>query len=317
MTMTTLIDKHYIPPSMSHWYGREDSLENERFFQCVELVDLNKDTLQHTEDTVVLLGFQCDEGIKRNLGRVGAKLAPDIIRDCLSGLPVHRRLKLVDIGNIQCINDDLESAQEALGKLIEYVHSHELNTIVLGGGHEIAWGHYLGLKNRYPDLGIINFDAHFDLRQADRASSGTPFLQIAEDRKSLEKPFHYCCIGIQKTANSQALFETAKQLEIHYLRAISVHTNTLAWQQAFLDDFLNQHEHIYLTICMDVFTNAAAPGVSAPQPFGLSPRETIPLLDYVMQSGKVVSMDIAELSPPFDIDNRTARLASHIAAALI
>lgn len=317
MPMTTLVDKHYIPPSPSHWHGREDSLENERFFQCVELIDLNKDTIHHAEDTVILIGFQCDEGVKRNLGRVGAKLAPDKIRDNLGSLPVHRRLKLIDIGNIQCINDDLEAAQLALSKLLDYAHAHELNTIVLGGGHEVAWGHYLGLKDRYPEIGIINFDAHFDLREAPCASSGTPFLQIAEDREKHDMPFHYCCLGIQKTANTHALFETAKRLEVSYLTAHTIHNNTLAWQQAFLDDFLNQHDNIYLTLCMDVFTESAAPGVSAPQPFGLTPREAFPLLDYVMQSGKVVSMDIAELSPPFDIDNRTARLASHIAAALI
>lgn len=315
--MTTLVDKHYVPPSKSHWYGREDAKPHERFYQCVKLIDLNKDKITATEDAVVLIGFQCDEGVKRNLGRVGAKLGPDAIRDKLGGMPLHRKLTLIDIGSIKCINGDLESAQRALAKLIHYAHENNLNTLVLGGGHEVAWGHYLGLKSHYPDLAIINFDAHFDLRKTNQATSGTPFLQVAEDKKKEGNDFHYCCIGIQKTANSQALFKTAHDLEIAYLTAPTIHNNSIAWQKAFLDDFLNQHKHIYLSLCLDVFTQSAAPGVSAPQPFGLSPRETMPLLDYVMQTGKVISMDIAELSPPFDIDDRTARLASHIAAALI
>jgi formiminoglutamase len=315
--MNSVIDKHYIPTSASHWTGRQDSLENERFFQIVNLLDLNKKTLSETDNGVAIIGFQCDEGVKRNLGRVGAKLGPDKIRDCLGSLPLHRPITLVDLGNIQCINDDLEGAQEALARLVSYAHEKKFYTVVLGGGHEIAWGHYLGLKEHYPELAIINFDAHFDLRQAERASSGTPFLQIAQDKKAQEQPFNYCCIGIQKTANTPNLFETADTLNVPYLTASSIHNNSIAWQQAYLDDFLSRHNDIYLSLCLDVFSQSSAPGVSAPQPFGLTPREVMPLLNYILDTGKLVSMDIAELSPPFDIDNCTARLASHIAAALL
>ena len=54
-------------------------------------------------------------------------------------------------------------------------------TVVLGGGHETAYGSHLGLGPR-PRLGVLNLDAHFDLREAERPTSGTPFRQIAADR---------------------------------------------------------------------------------------------------------------------------------------
>lgn len=315
--MSPALDKHYLPPSTALWSGRKDSLAGERFFQVVEAVDLTKRELIKEENAVALIGFQCDEGVKRNFGREGAKLGPDVIRQHLGTLPVHRSLKLFDIGNIQCIDDDLDAAQQALAELIDYSHQKNINTIVLGGGHEIAWAHYLGLKQHYPELAIINFDAHFDLREHEKPSSGTPFLQIANDKAAQSQSFHYCCVGIQHTANTASLFQTAKQLDVSYLTASTLYNSSLAWQQAFLDDFLNQHSHVYLSICLDVFNQAFAPGVSAPQPFGLSPSDALPLIDYIMQSEKVISVDIAELSPPYDRGSRTARLASHIAATLI
>jgi formiminoglutamase len=91
----------------------------------------------------------------------------------------------------------------------------------------------------------------------------------------------------------------------------------LAWHLAFLDDFMLSLDHIYLTICLDVLAECFAPGVSAPQPLGLSPWQTLPLLKYIIQSGKVVSLDIAELSPPLDQEQKTARLAALIIAELL
>ena len=92
---------------------------------------------------------------------------------------------------------------------------------------------------------------------------------------------------------------------------------SLAWQFAFLDDFMLNLDYIYLSICLDVLAECYAPGVSAPQPLGLSPWQVIPLLKYIMQSGKVISLDIAELSPPLDQEQKTARLAALIIAELL
>ena len=74
---------------------------------------------------------------------------------------------------------------------------------------------------------------------------------------------------------------------------------------------------LYVSICMDVFNGAIAPGVSAPAPLGLMPWHILPILNQLLSSKKVVSIDIVELSPPFDRDCQTARLASSIAAEVI
>lgn len=54
----------------------------------------------------------------------------------------------------------------------------------------------------------------------------------------------------------------------------------------------------------------AIPGVSASNPFGLQPELVITLVKHILLSGKLLGMDIAEVTPRFDADNRTARLAA-------
>ena len=88
------------------------------------------------------------------------------------------------------------------------------------------------------------------------------------------------------------------------LSAEEIYEQNLAWQIAFLDKFMLNLDHIYLTLCLDVLAECFAPGVSAPQPMGLTPWQILPLLKYIIQSGKVVSIDIAELSPPLDQDTK-------------
>ena len=98
------------------------------------------------------------------------------------------------------------------------------------GGHETAWASFQGLekfiKNKdqiSPRIGIINFDAHFDLRSFEsvhsdvRPSSGTPFNQIAHFCSSHGWPFQYACLGVSRTSNTEALFERANNLKVLYI----------------------------------------------------------------------------------------------------
>ncbi|GGI92959.1 formimidoylglutamase [Legionella impletisoli] len=303
--------KHYTPPDPSLWQGREDSLPGERYFQHVEWVNIQNQDLP-IELKTVLLGFASDEGIRRNLGRVGAKLGPDAIRTQLAKLACHEDHTLIDVGNIFCEQGDLESAQAELTKLISYCQQQRKFTIALGGGHEIAWPHYRGLAECFPKLGIINFDAHFDIRPLvnHQSSSGTPFAEIKAHCEQKERPFDYCCLGIQRAANTKSLFDRANEWNISYLTAEQINQESLAWQMAFLDDFIIRHEYLYVSICLDVFDECYAPGVSAPQVIGINPWQALSLLKYIKQTGKVISLDIAELSPPFDERQKTARLAA-------
>lgn len=301
------------------WQGRQDTSAGERFFQNIRFPKEQSELISRDKKTV-FAGFASDAGVIRNLGRPGAKSGPDQIKTCLARLPCPKDQLYVDVGNIVCEHDDLETSQAQFAEIIRFCIQHGHRTVALGGGHEIAWAHYQGLCKQYPKIGIINFDAHFDLRPHQKGqpgNSGTPFSQIALYCQENKLPFHYCCLGIQPFGNTASLFTRAKELNVNYLTAEDIFTKSLAWQFAFLDEFMLNLDHIYLSICLDVFSESFAPGVSAPQPLGLTPWHALPLLKYIMQSGKVISLDVAELSPPLDQDQKTARLAAMIIAELL
>lgn len=310
---------NYEQAKPSLWQGRNDTLHAERFFQTISFIN-DAQQLASIEKSTVFLGFASDAGVLRNLGRPGAKLGPDQIKAHLAKLPCSNIGRYIDLGSIVCVNDELESAQTQFAQLIDYCHQQGHTTIALGGGHEIAWAHYQGLAPHYPKMGIINFDAHFDLRPytpGQPGSSGTPFSQIAAYCQQKNTSFDYCCVGIQQFGNTASLFRRADELKVAYLSVEELMEQSLAWQITFLDDFMLNLDYIYLSICLDVFAECFAPGVSAPQPLGVSPWQALPLLKYIMQSGKVVSLDVAELSPPLDQEQKTARLAALIINELL
>jgi formiminoglutamase len=232
-------------------------------------------------------------------------------------LPCHfkEELKLYDYGDIVSEDNKLIDLQHSLSELVCKALKDDTFPIVLGGGHEVAYGSFKGIKSHVAkeSVGIINFDAHFDLRpQDDGGSSGTMFSQIATDAKNKNEEFAYFCIGIQQRGNTRALFNLAKSLGADYILARDVSQENMLNIFKSLDKFIKHKDHIYITICMDVFSSAFAPGVSSAQPLGLQPWLVLTILKYILKSNKVICMDIAEVSPRFDLDNVTANLASTI-----
>src|SRR5699024_11918798 len=75
--------------------------------------------------------------------------------------------------------DDLEASQQTPGEAVSKLLSHDNFPVILGGGHETAYGHYLGVRDAYKDnrIAVLNIDAHFDLRNEEK-SSGTMFYEM-------------------------------------------------------------------------------------------------------------------------------------------
>ncbi|MBN9229460.1 MAG: formimidoylglutamase [Legionella sp. 40-6] len=310
---------YYQPADETLWQGRKDTAQPERFFEKI-LFPQEQTALITKEKKTLFLGFSSDAGVKRNGGREGAAAGPDQLKKQLAKLPCTIAGEFIDLGNIVCRDDHLEEAQKQFAKIIYFAHQQGHRTIALGGGHEIAWAHFQGLAPHYPKLGIINFDAHFDLRPLTKeqsGNSGTPFTQIAAWCAENKRRFNYCCLGIQQNGNTHTLFNRAHELNVQFLTAAELQEQSLAWNYAFLDEFMLHHDCLYLTLCLDVLGESFAPGVSAPQPLGVAPWQILPLLKYIIQSGKVVSLDIAELAPPLDQNDKTSRLAAQILAELL
>lgn len=318
MQLEALMKNHH-PTQEDLWTGRIDShmdYEAFRWHQWIKVLKAEQQDLKHTLG-IAFIGFPCDLGVQLNKGRPGASAGPLKIRKELMNLPCHFKesLKLYDYGDIVPENEELLLLQESLSTLVHKALKEGTFPIVLGGGHEVAYGSFKGIKSHVQkdSIGIINFDAHFDLRPFDEGgSSGTMFNQIAKDAADHDEDFSYFCIGIQQRGNTRSLFNHAKSLGTEYVLARDVTQENMINIFRLLDRFMKDKDHIYITVCMDVFASAYAPGVSSGQPLGLQPWLMLTALKHILRSGKVICMDIAEVSPRFDLDNVTANLASTI-----
>lgn len=292
-----------------------------RIHQVINYIDLENDEiiLAHDEKGVVFLEFAVDEGVKRNKGREGAALGAAAISKALANLPVHfENKKIFHGGVINCDNCDLEKTQQELGFFITKILKQNALPVVLGGGHEVTFGNYLGVKNFYQKkkIGVINFDAHFDIRPVETnigATSGTGFWQIAQYCSENQNSFNYLALGIQKSSNTKMLFEIADENGVNYAFGDEFNFENKKNLLRKIEKFIIDNDVIYLTICMDVFSLCYAPGVSAPAANGIEPNEIFKsCFDLIINSGKMISLDIAETNPNFDIDNATSRLAASL-----
>lgn len=314
----------YSPGDSNNWSGRTDSetdFDQFRYHQVVNCMSLNdlSDTTQKT-----LLGFASDIGVKRNKGRVGAAKGPQHFRNNIGSLSWHGDPSgFIDAGNITPEGDKMEEAQQELGKAVHHILESENTPIIIGGGHETAYGHFLGIAsylqqtNPKAKLGILNIDAHFDLRPyTDFSHSGSPFLQAHDYAKKTGLDLNYFVYGINQDNNTRSLFKKVEELDSEYCLNTEIFADEFSSLNKVLQ-FIESRDFIYLTICLDVFEAALAPGVSAPSWNGIKINHALKLIELVKESGKLFSTDICELNPGYDLNNQTAKTAGTLFSELI
>lgn len=311
----------YQAPNLQAWQGRQSS-QPLYVHQFVQMLSLDQ-PIPAGIGGHAILGYACEEGVSRNQGRVGAKEGPAAFRKALGRLPWHGGAKrpIWDAGDLHCQDQALEDTQAALGDKVALLLGADLSPIVIGGGHDIGYGHYCGLRRHLGPkarIGIVNFDAHFDLRTPEPLpTSGTPFWQVAKDCQTLGLPFDYLCLGIRKDANDASLFDCAKRLGARWIEHQDPALTSGQALQPTLDAFVGPLDALYVTVCLDVFSSAYSPGVSAAYPHGMTPEQVFSLLTPMFASPKLISCDIAELSPPWDRDNQSAKLAAVLALKMM
>jgi formiminoglutamase len=269
----------------------------------------------------ILVGFPQDEGVRRNGGRTGAAEAPAVIRHWLYRLTpwdaVHdadlAALDLLDLGDVRCTGD-LEESQAALAEVIAAILTAGGVPIVLGGGHETAYGHYLGYVRAGRQTSIINFDAHLDVRPLIEGPghSGSPFRQALEHPTQPLAGDHYVVLGAQPQAVSR-----------EHLRYVQSKGGVVHWAEktrhrleaVCRDEFHRlgvKNSSVCVTVDSDVVSQADVPGVSAPNPLGLSGQAVAACAAAAGSSPVVTSFDLVEINPSFDRDGQSARWAAAV-----
>jgi formiminoglutamase len=266
-----------------------------------------------------LIGFPQDEGVRRNGGRPGAAEAPNEIRrrlyhltpwDCRAEIDL-AAVSLLDLGNVR-ISGELEATQAALGEIVAAALQSGAIPLVLGGGHETAYGHFLGYAAGQRKVGIINIDAHLDVRPLldGTGHSGSPFRQALEHRNQPLPGAHYVCLGTQpqSVGRQHWLFARAQGCKVRWGQEVES-----CLEQSFLEQcelLARDGCQVYVTLDADAVQAADVPGVSAPNVMGLQGSKVAACARLAGSLPYVSSLDLVEINPRLDRDGQSARWAA-------
>lgn len=316
----TPLPASYRPPgaeTRTDWSGRDDGPEPDlrRWHQAVALHDLRAELDHCLEPTLCFIGYASDAGIRANLGRPGAAEGPRRLRQRMAPFPAIAGVTLIDCGDV-IDGADVRATQDALAAAVERIARAGALPVVLGGGHDQAFGHFLGLARAIGSApACVNLDAHLDLRPLSAAgpNSGTPFTQAWEWCRAQGAPFRYAALGVQRLGNTGRLFARAEEAGATVVDADGFALDAIDVLMDAVNDAVDEAE-ISLSIDLDVFAEAFAPGVSAPTAMGIAPDAAFRrVLRGLVASERVRGLEIAELSPAHDVGERTARLGASIA----
>ena len=262
------------------------------------------------DDTrVALLGFPSDEGVRRNGGRPGAAGGPGALREALFAMAPDARdpdpfvallERTVDLGDVE-VSGDLESDQERLADAVGGLLSRGVVPVVLGGGHETAYGHFLGHVQAGRSVHALNWDAHADVRplREGRGHSGSPFRQMLDHPSG--RCAGYTVAGLHPWRVAAAHVEAVRA------------RGAVVWARDLTSDrveaLVAELEGATLA-SFDLDAVDAAPGVSAPGVGGLPLSVWLAAAEACGRSGHVASVDVVELNPALDSDGRTATVAA-------
>ncbi len=162
--------------------------------------------------------------------------------------------------------------------------------ITLGGEHSITAPLLRAAAETYPELSILQFDAHSDLR--DSFPPGGRDSHASVMRRALEITPNLVQVGVRSFSEEDLIscpeqvrrFITPARLEDDFDAALAEIISRLS-------------ENVYITIDMDVFDPSSAPGVGTPEPGGLSWRQITKILRAVFKTKKVIGADVVETAP--------------------
>ncbi|MCR1025873.1 agmatinase [Cellulophaga baltica] len=244
---------------------------------------------------IIIQGIKFDE---KSSYEKGPRLAPPIIREVLNcGSANMYTENLITIEN-DAIED--KGDFEILDYFdIEKITKKHLKTgakiLSLGGDHSITFPIIKAHHEKYPKLDILHIDAHCDLYndyEGDSYSHACPFARIMENGFAVK----LVQVGIRTLNPHQAEQADKFKVEIHQMKDLDLNK---------IPKFKNP---LYISLDMDGFDPAYAPGVSHHEPGGLTSRQVINLIQSI--DTEVIGADIVEYNPPKDFQKMTAFLAA-------
>jgi len=235
--------------------------------------------------------------------RPGTRFGPAGIRFFSGNLETYSPFldkDLEDVDFIDAGDVDVPASSEGM---VRTVYSFMRNIdipVMLGGEHSVTFPVVKALKERYENLTVVHFDAHADLRDV---YSGTVYSHACVMRRILELGCEIVHVGVRSgTAEEFNLIRENPLLNLIEIKR--------------LPEVLKDKQNVYLSIDIDYFDPAFAPGTGTPEPCGGVPVEFFPII-YNFPPVNVVGFDVVEVSPPYDFSGITQMLAAKIVRELI
>lgn len=176
---------------------------------------------------------------------------------------------------------------DAVRKVVAHVLSSDKIPIMLGGEHSLSFGAVQAMKGKYPQLTVLQLDAHADLRDK---YQGSPYSHAAVARRIAE-----ICplvqVGIRSLSVEEAAFMGEGKVHTFLADVIFEKTN---WQESICE---NLSGDVYVTIDLDVFDPAIMPSTGTPEPGGLNWHDVLGLLKALSRRCRIRGFDVVELAP--------------------
>lgn len=227
-------------------------------------------------------------------------------------------------GNAKYLPEIAEACQKLADQVEAALESGSI-PIVLGGDHSIAIGSVGGLSafhhKRNQKVGVIWFDAHGDMNTPESSPSGNihgmPFAAILG--RGAKELTHISGFGPKVEPEDCVLIgarsvdpEEAVALRASGIRVVTMRELDERGMSAVMDEAMwlasRRTAGFHVTMDMDFVDPDFAPGVGTPVPGGPTYRESHLAMEKVADSGKMLSFELTEINPVFDVSNKTAEL---------
>ena len=305
----------FVRPDWDGWEGPSSDPNDVQFGDVVRALPFE----DRGDADAVIVGEPYDGAV---IGRRGAREGPTEIRRSLAGAKAyHFEVGAVpdrsegepavgDLGDLALDpgDPDVEAVQRRVRSAVAPLHESDVLPVFLGGDNSLTYANVAPLLDG-ASVGVVNLDAHLDCREPiDGPSSGTPYRQLLE--VGLDA---YVCLGARHFETSGPYVDYVDERGGEVVAADTVGRSPAAAVER-VGNALSAVDRLYVSVDCDVLDAAAAPGVSAPTPGGITTRELFELLSTLCEDERLAGVEVVECAPPLDDGRRTVDAAARAVA---
>ena len=209
------------------------------------------------------------------------ELFDDEIKKEIASIGIHT------MGQLEQVVSNPEQMGERVREAVSWVIDSKKFPVLLGGEHSITLGAVRALTDRYSDVGVVQFDAHADLRDT---YQGSKYSHACVGRR-INETCKLTLVGVRSMCKEEYDFLTRSETDLCFARDVLEHRYRI-------EDFIEKlPSDIYLTIDLDVLDPSIMPSVGTPEPGGLGWYKIIDLLKTLAKRKNILGFDIVELCP--------------------